>query len=377
MADLPLPRLLLVDDEKDNLDAIRRLLRKDFEIQTALDGAEALKLLEKEAAFDVIVSDQRMPGMTGAEFLSHAEEHDALATRLLLTGFADLDAVIDAVNRGHIWRYLSKPWEPEDLRLTLKQAAERTQLRRSLDTSRRELERALLELRARDSSRERLLQILLHEFRTIPQILEGLRGLDPGGTDGEARLRFIESMESRLGLLSKDIEALLSDEKEITKLPRANCRLSEVLRAALPGQKIEVSIEGTEPTLYANADTLKSVFHHLYELLTDNSVKAPVTTSLELTKGPRPDLYVVFTLTDPKGPILPQALASENPDSALAWPLLLEPFVGAQDFKKHSTGLRVESARKVRALTAFGGKTEFRVGPGGREVELLVAFKLA
>ena len=182
-----LPRILIVDDETDNLDAIKRLLRKQFEIFTSESGEAALEVMHSIGAVDVILSDQRMPGMSGSEFLEKAQEIDATPTRLLITGFADLEGVIDAINRGHIWRYIAKPWEPDDLRQTLLQAAERTRMRRSLDESRRDLERALREIRAKDWARERLFQILLHEFRTAPQILQSVKEL--GNDSASAPLR--------------------------------------------------------------------------------------------------------------------------------------------------------------------------------------------
>ncbi|MEO5666894.1 MAG: response regulator, partial [Bdellovibrionota bacterium] len=102
-------RVLIVDDEKDNLNALRRLLRSHFEVFTANNGDEALELVQKQPPFDVLVSDQRMPGMTGSQFFERVQAFTPQSTRILLTGFADLEAVIEAVNNGHIWRYISKP----------------------------------------------------------------------------------------------------------------------------------------------------------------------------------------------------------------------------------------------------------------------------
>lgn len=370
----PLPRILVVDDEKDNVEALKRLLRKDFEILTAYDGEEALKVLQTSPELDVILSDQRMPGMSGSEFLGKAQDLDPVVTRVLLTGFSDLEAVIDAVNRGHIWRYIAKPWEPEDLKQALKQAAERTRLRRSLDQSRVELERALMELRAKDWSRERLLQILLHEFRTAPQILEGLRSLDPGGTDADARLRFIESLAERFQIMEKDIGALLADEKKFAQIPRARVQISQALKKA--NLSPERLFEGNEPALLANEDSLVEAFSHLHKMLSDNSAKIPAQVSLDLSRGTKPDLFVIFSVEGPAStPLLPVGLQDQKIEARLAWPVLLEPFVGTEDFKKHSTGLRVDSAQKVRLLAAMGGRSEFQINKAGNKIELLIAFK--
>lgn len=366
---MTLPRILFVDDERDNLEALKRLLRKDFELLTAESGEEALTLLRASAPVDVILSDQRMPGMNGSEFLEKAQSIDNVATRVLLTGFSDLEAVVEAVNRGHIWRYLSKPWEPEELRLSLRQAAERTRLRRSLDDSRRELERALTEVQARDWSRERLLHMLLHEFRTAPQVLEGLRGLDPGGADAPARLRFIESLETRFHALEKDIASLMAEEKRIAQIPKVPLKLSEELRQAVADARVEGG--ANEPDFLSHAESLREAFRHLHGLMSANSAQARVETSFECSKGP---MFVVYAI-QASAPLLPAGIAREKVEPRLAWPLLLEPFVGAEDFLRHSTGLRVDSARVVRLLAALGGRAEFQVAPDAKRVELLVRFR--
>jgi response regulator RpfG family c-di-GMP phosphodiesterase len=104
-----LPKVLCVDDEQNLLNAITRTLRKVFDIHTATGGAEGLEILKKDGPFEVVVSDMRMPGMNGAEFLRHVREQSPESVRLLLTGFAELETVVTAVNEGYIYRFLSKP----------------------------------------------------------------------------------------------------------------------------------------------------------------------------------------------------------------------------------------------------------------------------
>jgi DNA-binding NtrC family response regulator len=115
--------ILVVDDEPDILFSLRALLRRDFEVHTAESGAQALEVLHRQPVH-VIMSDQRMPEMTGAELLSRARGECPGAIRIIFTGYADLKAVIDAVNRGEIYRYLTKPWDPDDLCTLLHQACE-------------------------------------------------------------------------------------------------------------------------------------------------------------------------------------------------------------------------------------------------------------
>lgn len=113
--DLPPGRLLLVDDEPNILTSLRRLLRGEgYEIRTAEGGQIGLELLEQEPA-DVIISDMRMPGMTGAEFFKQVRERWPDTVRVLLTGFADMSSAVSAINEGGIYSYLDKPWDDAHL----------------------------------------------------------------------------------------------------------------------------------------------------------------------------------------------------------------------------------------------------------------------
>lgn len=113
--------ILLVDDEPEILFSLRGLLRKDFEVYTAESGAEAMQIL-KEHSIHVILTDQRMPGMTGVQLLHRVLGEHPQAIRIVFTGYADIKAVIDAVNQGHIYRYITKPWDPDELIGVLRQA---------------------------------------------------------------------------------------------------------------------------------------------------------------------------------------------------------------------------------------------------------------
>jgi two-component system response regulator VicR len=111
-------RILIVDDELEVAKALRRLLRKEYEIEIAANGEEALAKLD---AFrpDVVLSDFRMPGMSGAELLSAVKARMPLSLRLILSGYADLDSVLASVNEGEICRFLRKPWDDAELKATL------------------------------------------------------------------------------------------------------------------------------------------------------------------------------------------------------------------------------------------------------------------
>ncbi|MBJ6727154.1 HD domain-containing phosphohydrolase [Geomesophilobacter sediminis] len=132
MTDTLLPcRILLVDDEENILRSITRLLIEEdaVTVETALSGEEALKLLDQYRDVAVILSDQRMPGMSGAEFLQQAREAAPDAVRMVLTGYADVATTIDAINKGGASRYITKPWDDEMLLRTLQEGVAQYRMR--------------------------------------------------------------------------------------------------------------------------------------------------------------------------------------------------------------------------------------------------------
>lgn len=113
--------VLYVDDEENNLISFKANFRMKYQVLTAISGDDALKIMEGKAV-DIIITDQRMPNMTGVEFLEKVLEKFPEPMRILLTGYADMSAVIDAVNKGKIFHYLTKPWNEEELDMTIKRA---------------------------------------------------------------------------------------------------------------------------------------------------------------------------------------------------------------------------------------------------------------
>ena len=116
--------ILYVDDEENNLFSFKATFRIKYQVYTAISGEEALKILGSKEV-QIIITDQRMPEMTGVQFLEKVLEKYPDPMRILLTGYADMGAVVDAVNKGKIFHYLAKPWNEEELTLTIERAYEK------------------------------------------------------------------------------------------------------------------------------------------------------------------------------------------------------------------------------------------------------------
>src|SRR5947209_15958904 len=115
--------LLVVDDEADLVHSVQDLLRFDYRVLGATRAADGLRIMQEEPVH-IVMTDQRMPEMTGVEFLKKLRESHPDVVRLLITAYADVKAVIDAINQGSVYRYIPKPFDPQELQAVLKQAAE-------------------------------------------------------------------------------------------------------------------------------------------------------------------------------------------------------------------------------------------------------------
>jgi len=121
--------ILYVDDEENNLNSFRAALRRDYNVFTALSGEEGMEILAKND-IHVVVTDQRMPHMTGVQFLQRIPG-DQDNIRIILTGFTDMESIIEAINTGKIYRYIKKPWDKDELKITIDNAIETVILRRN------------------------------------------------------------------------------------------------------------------------------------------------------------------------------------------------------------------------------------------------------
>jgi FixJ family two-component response regulator len=193
LPDRPAERtLLLVDDEENILMALKRLLRRDgYKILTACGGREGLELLATNRV-DVIVSDQRMPGMTGVEFLRMVKDLHPEAVSIVLSGYTELQSVTDAINEGAIYKFLTKPWDDEHLRANIQEAFRRKEmadenrrLAREIQASNAELARANAQLADLLEEKSRRIEMGESVLGTMQEVVQNvpwpILGLAPDG----------------------------------------------------------------------------------------------------------------------------------------------------------------------------------------------------
>ncbi|MBK9474572.1 MAG: response regulator [bacterium] len=228
--------VLLVDDEEAILRSLQRALRREsYRILTAGSGAEGLKILASNQV-QLVVSDQRMPIMTGTQFLQQVQERWPDAIRVILSGYAEPNIIVEAVNSGGVYRFMGKPWNDEELKTTIRQCLEHYRI---LCENRRLNELAAEHIRQLESVNQRLELAVLDRTRTLmlaQDILENLPHMVLG--------------------ISRDHELMIANEAARRALPE--------IGSALPGTDIDTvlppaAVEAVNACLAGNLEVTRSV----------------------------------------------------------------------------------------------------------------------
>jgi signal transduction histidine kinase len=235
--------VLVVDDEGDVVASVKDLLRLDYKVLGATRAAEGLALLDREPVH-VVMTDQRMPEMTGVELLAQVREKHPEAMRLLFTGYADIRAVVDAINRGSVYRYITKPWDPDELMAIIREAcdrydlmAERRHLLSELTAKNAELETANAELKRADELKSAFIRVASHELRTPLTILMGMSDL--AARQGNAPeplagwIKRVHAAGRRLQYLIDQLVAMLAAQQFDRQPERRPTEVADLLQRAI------------------------------------------------------------------------------------------------------------------------------------------------
>ncbi len=333
------PTLLVVDDEPEVLRSVYDLFRIDYRVVTCGRGADALKVLDAPGDIHVVMSDQQMPEMTGVQVLRHAGRVRPEATRLLFTAYADIKAVIDAINQGSIFRYVTKPWDSDELEAVVRQAVEQ----HDLIVERTRLVAELQETNGRLVEANRLkgafIEVASHELNTPVSVVLGMTELwkwsqaetaspsERGWVDRihHAGRRLAVTVERMLKLLRSDqLDHTLDYEPtELAPLIRETvAELAPFLRAR--EQQVQMELD---PGL-GDADVDRQKLSDIVTNLMVNAIKfTPDGGTIRLTAGPDGPDWVQFRVVDQGLGIGPAERRH-----------LFEPFFTGFDTMHHSSG---------------------------------------
>ena len=201
MSETPKHTIICIDDEEHNNQALERLLRKQFQVITTVHPLDAISLIEKHQPA-LIISDQRMPTMTGVELLKKSMEVSPDSIRILLTGYTDLESVIAAINDGQIYRYITKPWDPQELLLNLQKAIETFELKN-------EVKKKNMALQSLDQLKNNFMLMVSHELRTPLAGMISFTDLLKEDLKNEEQKLYLKHIEANTQRLKKLIDDIL------------------------------------------------------------------------------------------------------------------------------------------------------------------------
>jgi two-component system, sensor histidine kinase and response regulator len=255
-----LQTIVCIDDESHNNEALERLLRKKYNVLTALTPADGLKLIEEHQPA-LIISDQRMPQMMGVELLKKSVELSPASIRILLTGYTDLESVIAAINEGEIYRYITKPWDTNDLTITVDKAVETHNLRQ-------EVEKQNIQLQSLDRLKTEFMILVTHELRTPLAGISSFTELLLEEVAGDEHKGYLKHIEKNTNRLKKLIEDILI----ITKLKTESLKNTEDVNPqkifadlwkAVGDKNLQLLCDGPAWSFDSNAPYFKEIFQRL------------------------------------------------------------------------------------------------------------------
>jgi signal transduction histidine kinase len=328
--------LLIVDDEEEQVRGLKALLRGEYRVLTAGSAREGLGVLERERV-QLILSDQRMPDMTGAEFLALAREQQPEAVRILCTGFVDAEDAIAAINEGHVFRYVTKPVNVGELKATLKEACERYDLVEERKKLLVQLQMKNEELERANELKTNFIRVASHELRTPLTILLGLArlmGMEEGVPAGvKDRVGRIRSAAERLQYLVDQLIAMLSAGRFEAELERKPADMTVLLRQAgedvrpfveLRKQELVVEVAEGLGMMRVDPEKIRDLVNHL--LL--NAVKFTKDGGRVVLRGEKVGGGVRIVVVDTGVGMSEEHLRH-----------LFEPFYTGEDVSRHASGM--------------------------------------
>ena len=333
------PTILVVDDEPEMLRSIHDLLRLDFQILPFERGSDALKTLALDDSISVILSDQRMPGLTGVELLRRAKEIRPEVTRLLFTGYADIRAVIDAINEGNVFRYLTKPWNLDEMQSIIRQAVEHHDLLVEKQRLLRNLSETNAKLLEAGRLKNAFLEVASHELNTPVAVVLGLTELwkftQAAEADPVARswVDKIHGAGKRLAATVERMFKLIRSDQPFLALELTEIDLRALIRRVIADlgpflvarhQTVKVACTADIGCVTADRSKMADIITNLMT----NAIKfTPDGGEIEIKADSLASGWVKVTITDGGTGVRP-----EDKDH------LFEPFFTSYDTMHHSSG---------------------------------------
>ncbi|MCB9025975.1 MAG: hybrid sensor histidine kinase/response regulator [Bdellovibrionaceae bacterium] len=359
--------ILLVDDEPDNIDALERLFRKSYKVHKAISGKEALKILKEQPHIALILTDQRMPEMTGVQLLKKSINSHPFAIRILLTGYTDVDSIVDSINSGEVYRYLNKPWDPVDLKNTIDKAIEKYKLRQELVDKNERLEQALTELQSLDKAKTNFMILINHELKTpLTVITSFLDLLKESSLDDEqkmyvdriekSRKRLQQLIDSSLELIAAETGQTKVNKKSISSVKFIEDIKKEYLNLPMSDQR-PLAIDAEDIKLKIDDQIIKQITKKLLE----NAIKfSPEKSEIKIQLLTNNN-DILFKISN-KGPKMDKNTIQK----------ILKPFSLDEDIMNHTQGLGLGLSTCQALIKAHGSELEIHYSDGWVTVQFFL-----
>lgn len=368
--------ILYIDDDQENLRTFRRIFRKEYTVLLAESGEHGLELLRAHAPIPLIVTDQRMPEMTGIEFLERSREISPDSIRMIITGFTDVQALIDAINKGHVYRYITKPWDEQELFITFKRAVEsytlqvnNNRLLVELQQKNEALEQSYNALKAAQeqliqseklASIGRLASRIAHELRNpIQAIRMGIELLKQDLTETTEIVPFRESCQTTLQHIDQEITAANTIVKDLLEYARdmkfeyTPTDINSLIDGALfnlaekiaDAQITVVTNYGEIPLIIADGIRIRQVMLNIIQ----NAIEAMTDGgTLTISTAPHDECSISIVVQDTGCGITPEHIQR-----------IVEPFFTT---KEKGVGLGMSIVHRI--IQAHGGTLAIASAPG-------------
>ncbi|MES2964878.1 MAG: hybrid sensor histidine kinase/response regulator [Bdellovibrionota bacterium] len=360
--------ILCVDDEVDNVDSLERLFRRKYDVLKATSGRAALALLAQHPV-TVIISDQRMPNMTGVELLSESIKTHPDAIRILLTGYTDIESVVAAINSGQIYRYVTKPWDPVDLSNAIDKAVERYEIGRELVEKNRALQDALDELQVLDQAKNQFMVLVNHELKTpLTSMLSFTDLLAETKLEAEqgkmltrikaAAVRLQEMINDALEFVSAETAQTRIDLKSVAaRTLFSAAAVPELVMTVAKNRKVELEFVVENQNLMCDEKIVRNVFRRLLH----NAVKFAEPSSTVTVRGHSHDGVFGVSLENKGAPIDQKRIDQ-----------LMKPFTLNENALNHSVGTGLGLPICQALLKLHASSLQF----SSRESKVVVSFDL-
>lgn len=261
-------KVLFVDDEEHNLASFRAAFRRDFHVDTCIDPEQAIQMV-RDNEYHVVVSDQRMPGLSGIDFFSRIHPSNPDQVKILCTAYADIQVLMDALNRGQVFRFISKPWNEDELRVSIIDAYDQHLTRIKLKKSNEELRAALDEL-------EKFIYTAAHDLRAPLLSIEGL--IDLTRRIPQRNEEFLGRIDQSVHRLDEQLVKMVQYYKASNKnIEPEEILLADEIRLVLESLRFLESSAGIQIDLDIPPDLLfvsdKVKFQAILNNLLSNAVK--------------------------------------------------------------------------------------------------------